>query len=451
MIIRRGALTNSTSYQDEAAVCESEDLVFILRKYGLHLGLVCLAAGFSLFGILKTFPDAVARAEWETKLLFQPTALWALPKSGDTILDQLLPTFDALAEAEKIISENLPRERLSSALMAGGFILEETESVQLSLGFSFCPQEGGRAVRVEVDLLKPRKQAPTLLLRSPAPPWLLQKMGKILVEFINEELSHRYLKSAKENREKIVKALEESDINYRKNVERIRAVPAESREAKQALLFEVANQNSLVLFSLAKQLQFLDKDSLINPIVVMGPSEAAAPLPARLLLVLCIGFGLLVYLGSALYLAFKGPPSVRILGEQTLAAIHPQASIYSSGRDAAILDNLLTASLARPGGGHQTKLAAFIPQAESALIEKVRKAAEKSGRSFGSEGSGDGEVTLFSSKDLSDEIARLPAKGYGRILLMAKQGEALKARHRCYQAEADLAGVPITDVVLMEG
>jgi hypothetical protein len=451
VIIRNQTSSGQASCDDEMEIFELSALVFVMRKYGLSLGAVSLAAGFLAFGVLKMFPTALARQQLRTELLFQPTASWALPKTGDPLVDRVVPVFDPLQESEKIISGILPRERLASALEAGGFSLEEAGPVQLASGFLARPLEGGRGVRVQASLLQPRKKAPALLLESPAPLGELQRQGEILVEFLAQELGARYLKTAKATQGEILQALAESEKAHREVVDRIRAIPTEAKEAKQARLFEIANKRSLVLLSVNQLLQSLDTDSLRNPIVRRGPSNTGNLDGGRRIPILCLGLALATFLGGGLYLFFAGPPSRRIFGDQALAAIHPQASIYCFGRDADILDGLLAASLARAGAGHPAKLAAFIPEVESALIERVRKAAEKSGRSFGSEGSMDAEVTLFSSKDLSDEISRLPAKGYGRILLVAKQGEALKARHRCYQAEADLAGVPITDVILMEG
>jgi len=84
-------------------------------------------------------------------------------------------------------------------------------------------------------------------------------------------------------------------------------------------------------------------------------------------------------------------------------------------------------------------------------METIRSAAERSGHTFVNDGSYKAEVSLFLTDDPSSLIARLPSQGFGRILLTSKKGESLKSRHKLYQAEADLAGVPITDVILIDG
>jgi hypothetical protein len=147
---------------------------------------------------------------------------------------------------------------------------------------------------------------------------------------------------------------------------------------------------------------------------------------------------------------FVGPLASKVLGEQDLANLHPTASVYSNNLGSVQLANLLAASFSHLTGGKPGKVAAFFPRGDSGLAEQVRMASEKSGRTFSLANSGSAEICVFETDDPSMEICQLPHQGFGRILLTSKKGESVKSRHKLYQAEADLAGVPITDLVLIE-
>ena len=139
-----------------------------------------------------------------------------------------------------------------------------------------------------------------------------------------------------------------------------------------------------------------------------------------------------------------------MLSERDLASAHPAASVYPAKGVSSQLVNLLAASLGHGGHEKRGKFAVFIPPDEAGLVEQVHLAAEKSGHTFTAQGSTDKGVCVFASEDPSDEMSRLPSQGFTRIILTAKKGETMKSRHALVQAEADLAGIPVTDVILIE-
>jgi hypothetical protein len=278
----------------------------------------------------------------------------------------------------------------------------------------------------------------------------LEKITKTLARFLNEEVGQRYLCVGRDSRGEILKAISESEQSHRIKLARIRALPDEAPESKRALLFEESSEWSKKKASADELIKDLDQSSLPIQIFEIRESLDESPRTVQRVAVLCLGASAGACLAGLLYFLCLGASSRIIFGEAALGAIHLDASIYSLRRDAAKLQNLLSASLAYAGSDKCGKLAAFVPQVESSLIEHIRVAAEKSGRSFGVDGSKDSEVTLFSSGDPSDYLSSLPHRGFSRILLSAKHGKALKSHHLLYQAEADLSGLAITDVVLVD-
>jgi hypothetical protein len=200
--------------------------------------------------------------------------------------------------------------------------------------------------------------------------------------------------------------------------------------------------------------QFMDKLENWPPEVIFaytGQTNRTKALPSHELWILpfVVGAGFLV--GMLGFLNFFSPLAGKILGERDLAAIHPEASIYPTNLGSAELKDLLAASFAHTSQKKPAKLATFVRRSESDLIEKVRLAAEGAGHSFSRDGTEKAQVCLFPTEYPSSQIARLPSQGFTRILLISKKAESLKSLHKLYQAQADLAGVPITDVILIGG
>ena len=415
----------------------------------MHLFFVALSAGAIVYLALKMLTPTLFSPQHRVPLYMNPNSLWGFPKTRIVAVDENLSKFDPEETLKKIFDGDFSPERLRAYFEPEGFSLTGCDSGGLSSGFEIRPADGSWSARMKAELIQPKKKPPTLLMWGPVPKENLEKITKTLARFLNEEVGQRYLCFGRDSKGEIVKAISESEKRHRIKLARIRALPDEAPESKRALLFQESSQWSNNKDSVDELIKDLDQSSLPIPIFAIGESLDTSPRAVRRVAVLCLGVAG-ASLAGLLYFLCLGAPSRIIFGEAALGAIHLDASIYSLRRDAAKLQNLLSASLAYAGSDKCGKLAAFVPQVESSLIEHIRVAAEKSGRSFGVDGSKDSEVTLFSSGDPSDYLSSLPHRGFSRILLSAKHGKALKSHHLLYQAEADLSGLAITDVVLID-
>ena len=416
----------------------------------MHLFFVALSAGAIVYLALKMLTPTLFPPQHRVPLYMNPNSLWGFPKTRIVALDANLSKFDPEETLKKIFDGDFSPERLRAYFEPEGFSLTGCDSGGLSSGFEIRPADGSWSARMKAELIQAKKKPLTLLMWGPVPKENLEKITKTLARFLNEEVGQRYLCFGRDSKGEIVQAISESEKSHRIKLARIRALPDEAPESKRALLFEESSQWSKNKDSVDELIKDLDQSSLPIPIFEIRESLDTSPRTVqRVAVFLCLGVAG-ASLAGLLYFLYLGAPSRIIFGEAALGAIHLDASIYSLRRDAAKLQNLLSASLAYAGSDKCGKLAAFVPQVESSLIEHIRVAAEKSGRSFGVDGSKDSEVTLFSSGDPSDYLSSLPHRGFSRILLSAKHGKALKSHHLLYQAEADLSGLAITDVVLVD-
>ena len=415
----------------------------------MHLFFVALSAGAIVYLALKMLTPTLFSPQYRVPLYMNSNSLWGFPKTRIVAVDENLSKFDPEETLKKIFDGDFSPERLRAYFEPEGFSLTGCDSGGLSSGFEIRPADGSWSARMKAELIQAKKKPLTLLMWGPVPKENLEKITKTLARFLNEEVGQRYLCFGRDSKGEIVQAISESEKSHRIKLARIRALPDEAPESKRALLFEESSQWSKNKDSVDELIKDLDQSSLPIPIFEIRESLDTSPRTVQRVAVLCLGVAG-ASLAGLLYFLYLGAPSRIIFGEAALGAIHLDASIYSLRRDAAKLQNLLSASLAYAGSDKCGKLAAFVPQVESSLIEHIRVAAEKSGRSFGVDGSKDSEVTLFSSGDPSDYLSSLPHRGFSRILLSAKHGKALKSHHLLYQAEADLSGLAITDVVLVD-
>ena len=415
----------------------------------MHLFFVALSAGAIVYLALKMLTPTLFSPQHRVPLYMNPNSLWGFHKTSIVAVDANLSKFDPEETLKKIFDGDFSPERLRAYFESEGFSLTGCDSGGLSSGFEIRPADGSWSARMKAELIQAKKKPKTLLMWGPAPKKNLEKITKTLARFLNEEVGQRYLCFGRDSRGEIVKAISESEKSHRIELARIRVLPDEAPQSKRALLFEKSSEWSKNKDSVDELIKDLDQSSLPIPIFEIRESLDTSPRTVQRVAVLCLGVAG-ASLAGLLYFLYLGAPSRIIFGEAALGAIHLDASIYSLRRDAAKLQNLLSASLAYAGSDKCGKLAAFVPQVESSLIEHIRVAAEKSGRSFGVDGSKDSEVTLFSSGDPSDYLSSLPHRGFSRILLSAKHGKALKSHHLLYQAEADLSGLAITDVVLVD-
>ena len=450
MIIRnrRSAFRNICEEGNE--IFDIELLRLVLQRHGMHLFFVALSAGVIVYLALKMLTPTLFSPQHRVPLYRNPESFWGFPKSGIVTVDSNLSEFDPEQTLKKIFDGDFRPERLRAYFEPEGFSLTGCDSGGLSSGFEIRPADGSWSARMKAELIQLKKKPSTLLMWGPVPKENLEKITKTLARFLNEEVGQRYLCVGRDSRGEIVKAISESEKSHRIKLARIRALPDEAPESKRALMFEESSEWSKKKASADELIKDLDQSSLPIPIFEIRESLDTSPRTIQRVAVLCLGASAGACLAGLLYFLCIGAPSRIIFGEAALGAIHLDASIYSLRRDADKLQNLLSASLAYAGSDKCGKLAAFVPQVESSLIEHIRVAAEKSGRSFGVDGSKDSEVTLFSSSDPSDCLSSLPHRGFSRILLSAKQGKALKSLHLLYQAEADLSGLAITDVVLVD-
>jgi len=450
MIIRTITLQKSAEPRDLVdEALDMEAAWFVMRKHGLALGLIALSAG------LLVYLSTMACKEWlyppQVSIQLDPQAqvLWGLPLTENAKIDALLPVLEPTKELAAVFAEGFPLNTWSGLLEGAGLVAAGNVKPKPSSRFQVVWGENRTIADLEAEIVTPRNKPAFLMVRGGVPQKNLERLTARWAQLLNEQVGSRYLGMAKKKREEISQEVEAEEKNHLADFNRIRALTTKESKVKDGYLSNLAFGWCQRRARLDRLLGTLEQNCLPNPVFLIGETSLPAMPPLRQPWALSFAALAGTIMAGLLYLYFIGPPSRQILSEAALASIYPQASVYSMPRDAATLDNLLAASMSRLGKEKAQKMAAFIPQEQSSLIEKVRQAAEKSGHSFTSNGSMDAELILFSSKDPSEELPRLPAKGCGRILLMAKQGESLKSRHRLHQAEADLAGITISDVLLI--
>jgi len=416
---------------------------------GLGLGLV-----YPLYQFSKPVETRL-----ETEILFVGSAgaTGATGVTGVKEIDAALSTFDPQINLQDIIQQWPVWPLLGKALDQSG--LKRIDSGTKAgcpgdLGTSekvskqFLVQDGSAGqTNLLIDLQSPRSKPVKMIIQGSFPQEKLKTIGANLLRVLNDTWSQQALELARTQRpyaEKVRAQLIQEPAGSLENLPRL-AQPIQIT-ADFSLL---SNYQRIRLID-----QFVDKLKDWPQGMVFaypGKQNFTKLLPSRTLWFLPFVVGAGFFLAILFFLNFLGPLAAKVLGEKDLAEIHPSASIYPTKMVSGDLGDLLAASFARAGQEKPKRLAAFIPQAEPDLIEKIRSAAESSGHTFSRNESDNTEACLFPADDPSSLFARLPSKGFGRILLTSKKGEALKSRHNLYQAEADLAGVPITDVILIEG
>lgn len=450
MIIRATAFQKSAESRDLVdEALDMEAAWFVIRKHGFALGLIALFAGLLVYLLTMACKEWLYPPQVSIQLDPQAQVLWGLPLTENAKIDALLPVLEPTKELAAVFAEGFPLNTWSGLLEGAGLVAAGNVTPKSSSRFQVVWGKNRTIADLEAEIDAPRNKPAFLLVRGGIPQKNLERLTARWAQILNEQVGSRYLDMAKKKKNDFSQEVEEEEKNHLADFNRIRALTAKDSKAKDDYLSNLAFGWVQRRARLDRLLGSLDQNCLPNPVFLVGETSLPAIPTLRQPWALSLAAFAGTIMAGLLYLYFIGPPSQKILSEPALAAIYPQASVYSTPRDAAVMDNLLSASMSRCGLGKVTKMAAFIPQKESALIEKVRRAAEKSGHSLGADGSLEAGVVLFSLKDPSDEICRLPTQGFGRILLVAKQGESLKSCHRLYQAEADLAGIIISDVLLI--
>lgn len=448
MIIRKLSDKTCEPQGEEDIAFDLECIWFIAKKYGPILGIISISAGLLTYLLSTIFSERMFPIQTQVEFILQPQAVWGLPATGDAKTDALLPAFDPTKELPTVFAEELPEEEWTDALKEIQLAPTGKGPVKSSERIRVRGADGKTLIELRAEIRTSRNKPPVLEVGGGIPPKDLERLSARWAQMLNQQVGNLYLKEVKKRSEKLVKAISEAKKNHLENLERARAHSFNDPRTKNSYIFELQTKWTQQRPLFDRLLEAMSQSSLSNPIFLAGEPAIPASSASNRPLLFSVGAFLGTGCAAISYLLFLGAPSRRIFGEAILASIHPQASIYSVPCDTNVLGQLLAASMARLGAEKGKKMAAFIPQEQSSLIEKVRQAAEKSGHSFTSNGSMDAELILFSSKGPSEELPRLPAKGCGRILLVAKRGEAHKARHRLYQSEADLAGLVISDVIL---
>jgi len=450
MIIRKLSDKIGELQGEEDMVFDFECIWFIAKKYGPILGIISISAGLLAYLLTTMFSERISPNQTQIEFILQPQAVWGLPATGDAKTDALLTAFEPTKELPAVFAGGLSEEEWADTLKEIQLAPAGKGPVKPSAGVRVRGVDGNSLIELTVEIRTPRNTAPHLVVAGDIPHKDLESLATRWAQMLNKKVGNRYLEVAKEKREMVNEVIAEAKKNHLENLELVSGLSSNDPKTKESYIFGLVYKWSQQQVLFARLLEAMNRNSLSTPVFVVGkPTLHASPAPKRPLL-FSFGAATGIAFVGIFYLLFLGAPSRRILGEATLAAIYPQASIYSVPRDKAVLGNLLSASMARLGAAKEKKMAVFIPQEQSSLIEKVRQAAEKSAHSFASNGSMDAEVVIFSSNDPSDEISRLPSRGFGRILLAVKRGEAMKSRQRLYQTEAELAGISITEVILIE-
>jgi hypothetical protein len=458
MIIRRPEEVKNEFGVDGEYSIDFERLGYVARRKAKWLVAGALT-GFTLGLIIPIYQfSRPVENRLETEILFVgPAGVTGVTGvTGVKEIDIALSTFDPQIKIQEI-SENWPDWAVLDVALEGSGLRRMDSIPQSSYGGNsdglkkpssrfLVQDDSGQAFLLMSELRTARKKPVKLVLQGL---WPEAKLG-LLAERICRTLNRSWSQQAL--------ALAQLQRPY---AEKVRAQlvkePAGKVESLPQLAPPIQVTADLSLLSNYQRIRLIDQfmDKLENwpPEVIFaypGQKNRTKALPSHALWILpfVVGAGFLV--GILGFWNFSSSLAGKILGEQDLADIHPAASIYQTSLGSAELKDLLAASFAHTSRERPEKLAIFVPQSESDLIEKVRLAAEGAGHSFSRDGTEKAQVCLFPTNDPSSQIARLPSQGFGRILLTSKKAESQKIRHQLYQAEADLAGIPITDVILIE-
>jgi hypothetical protein len=341
-----------------------------------------------------------------------------------------------------LLDEILSRSGLRRTDVRGNHSSEAKFCFAKKTSLRFLVQDDdGRKFMLLVDFQVPRNKTPQVVIQAALTEAQMRTIVDNVFKSLNQRWSQEVLELAKLQRpyaEKIrAKLLKESG--------RAQGLPHLDRYLVDPSILSNYQRVRLIDQFLEKLKDWPADMCFAFP----GKNNFSEVRPQTALLALPFVFAAVFFLGLMLLLNFFGPLARKVLGEQDLASAHPEASIYSTKIGSAELVSLVANSFARTFGGKEGKVVAFVPHDEKMIAECIRIAAEKSGRLFGLDGSKDSEVTLVTSSDPSESLCRLPDRGFCRILLSSKLGESCKMRHQLLQAEADLAGISITDVILI--
>lgn len=458
MIIRRQSLSqNSTDDGNEISI-DLARLAYIARKKARLLAAATLL-GFGLGLIYPMYKlSKPVQTRLETEILFVGNAgvTGVTGVTGVKEIDSALSTFDPQINLPTLIQNWRQESFLEVALTHSQVkVIDSRRNPKLGVDQNLSekwPQvflvndQSGRRAHLLIDFQFPRNRPVRMIIQGAFPLEKLKLVGDNILFALNELWSQKALELAR------------TQVSYAEKVRtQLAKEPAGAVEELPLLARSIQITADLSLLSNYHRVrlidQFLRKLANWPPKIIFvykGKQTWEEVLPSRGLLILPIILGTGFLFGLLGFNNFFGEMAGKVLGERDLADIHPAASVYPTKLASADLIHLLAASFARAGQDKLRKLAAFVPQTESRLMETIRSAAERAGHSFANDSSDHAEVCLFQTDNPSSMIARLPSCGIGRILLISKKGESLKSRHKLYQAEADLAGVPITDVVLIE-
>jgi hypothetical protein len=452
MIIRRNN-TEGTRHEDSDRISiDLERLGYIARKKAGLLAIVTLvgvglASAYTIYQVSKPVENRL-----ETDLLFTSTKLFS--STGVSMIDGVLSAFNPEIKIQENAQGSPDWCLLDRALGRLGLRRMDSKPRSRSgppskenLSTQFLIQDDLGRKFIGLVYFKVTKNKPTkLVIESTLEKTQMQMVTANILEDMNQQWSQQLFQLAKLQKP----YAEKVRSNYLKDA----GAPILDLAKLDTAIQVNTDLSVLSQYQKIKLLdQFLEKLKDWPEVAVFtfpGLQRYSQILDKRGLLALPIISGAGLLLSCLALLNFIGPFAGKIFGEEDLASAHPTASIYSTKVGSAILVNLLAASFAQARGEKGVKVAFFTPHDEPRIVECIRLAAEKSGRSFGIDGSKDSEVTLFSSGDPSDFFPRLSARGFTRILLSAKNGMALKSDHLLYQVEADLSGLVISDVVLIE-
>ena len=466
MIIRRQLSRKVIEDEREEISIPFERLCYIARKKAVLLTLAALIGfGLGLVYVLYQFSLPVeTRLENDILLIGYPGTTGTTGVTGVTgvttvtgvrEIDSVLSTFEPQIKIQEIaqrwpdlalLDEILSRSglRRADAMVKQISELKFGSAKKTSSRFLVQGDDGGKFMLL-MDFQAPRNKPPQVVIQAGISETQMRPLVDNIFKNLNQRWSQEALELAKTQRpfaEKIRAKLLKQSSGGAQNLPQMDQLI--QINVDQALL---SNYQRVRLID-----QFLDK-------LKDWPAEMCFAFPGkkiywdvrpnRALLALPVVSGAGFLLGFLLLLNFVGPLAGKVLGEQDLASAHPEASIYSTKIGSAQLVSLVARSFAHAFEGKEGKLVAFVPHDDKRIAEYIRIAADKSGRLFGLDGSKDSEVTLVSSRDPSDSFSRLQDRGFCRILLSSKQGESWKMSHQLLQAEADLVGISITDVILI--
>lgn len=451
MIIRRTEKTKNEPDGDFSI--DWERLIFISqKKAGLLVGAALLGLSLGLLYCLYQFSKP-AETRLEIEMLFiRPEGVTGV--TGVRKIDSVLSTFDPQIKIQDIIERWPDWSLLDATLQRSDLKRVKFDSASLITNHPSYLEATPRRFQVEgesegyimlfVDLQESRNKTPQIIIQGPLSRKKLKNIAENLFLELNRFLNQKALELAQTQQSyaELVRAeLSQEAPEVTENMPQL----LQSLQVSSNLSLLPNSQRIRLINRFLEILQNWPDESLFT---YPGKKAWSDKAPSRSLWALPFVLMAFCFVGALAFYNSFGPLAEKVLGEKDLASAHPDACIYSRKLQPSQLVNLLAASFAHVDGNKGGKAAVFSLPDDPKLLEQILLAAEKSGRSFSANAPKSAMICLFSTSHPSDEICHLASQGFVRIILSARMAKSCKINHQLLQAEADLCGIPVTDVIL---